>query len=111
MIRFDPAVDRAIIDSAKVMDGRITIHSQSRRTYQVPVQIDNTMKIMVVTISACSRKAFYSTHTNFSLTAFVSAVSFYKRYMNQYQLFVGSMPIPSTLFKGSVPVLCPVERL
>ena len=63
MIRADPAVDRGIIDSAKGTDGRIRIHTQSWRTYQVIVQVDDTMKNMVVPILVSSLKALYWFHS------------------------------------------------
>ena len=100
LIRVDPAVDRGIIDSAKGTDGRIRIHTQSWRTYQVTVLSAETSKNVVVPISVSSLKALYFAHTNPTPTEYNSASGFYKRYLNQYQLFIGSVAIPTT------PVIC-----
>ena len=100
LIRVDPAVDRGIIDSNKGTDGRIRIHTQTWRTYQVTVLAAETSKNVVVPVSVSSLKALYFTHTNPSPNGYGSASGFYKRFMNQYQLFVGSVAIPTT------PVIC-----
>jgi len=100
LIRVDPAVDRGIIDSNKGTDGRIRIHTQSWRTYQVTVLAAETSKNVVIPVSVSSLKALYFTHTNPSPNGYNAAAGFYKRFMNQYQLFVGSVAIPTS------PVIC-----
>ena len=97
LIRVDPAVDRGIIDSSKGTDGRIRIHTQSWRTYQVTVLAAETSKNVVVPISVSSLKALYFTHTNPNPTTFYqSTLGFYKRFLTQYQLFVGSVAVPTS---------------
>ena len=100
LIRVDPAVDRGIIDSNKGTDGRIRIHTQSWRTYQVTVLAAETSKNVVIPVSVSSLKALYFTHTNPSPNGYNAPSGFYKRFMSQYQLFVGSVAIPTT------PVIC-----
>ena len=100
LIRVDPAVDRGIIDSAKGTNGRIRIHTQSWRTYQVTVLPAETSKNVVVPISVSSLKALYFAHTNPTPNEYHSSSGFYKRFLNQYQLFIGSVAIPTT------PVIC-----
>jgi len=96
MIRVDPAVDRGIIDASRGTDGRIRIHSQSWRTYTVAVQKADTVRNIIVPISVSSLKALYFTHIPATTDGFVSASSGYKRYTQNYQLFVGSVAIPTT---------------
>ena len=96
MIRVDPAVDRGIIDASRGTDGRIRIHSQSWRTYSVTVQKSDTVRNIVVPISVSSLKALYFTHVTTAPDGFISASSAYKRYTTSYQLFVGSVAIPTT---------------
>ena len=96
MIRVDPAVDRGIIDASRGTDGRIRIHSQSWRTYTVTVQTADTVRNIIVPISVSSLKALYFTHVPSVTYGFVSASSAYKRYTQNYQLFVGSVAIPTT---------------
>ena len=96
MIRVDPAVDRGIIDASRGTDGRIRIHSQSWRTYSVSIQKSDTVRNIVVPISVSSLKALYFAHVTTSPDGYVSASSAYKRYTLSYQLFVGSVAIPTT---------------
>ena len=111
MIRVDPAVDRGIIDASKGTDGRIRIHTQSWRTYQVTVVASDTTKNVVVPVSLSSLKALYFTHTNPTPVAFNSASAFYKRFLNQYQLFVGSVAIPTSPVLVSGTFVEPIAEL
>ena len=96
MIRVDPAVDRGIIDASRGTDGRIRIHTQSWRNYTVAVQTSDTVRNIIVPISVSSLKALYFTHTCATPDGIISASSGFKRYTTSYQLFVGSVAIPTT---------------
>jgi len=96
MIRVDPAVDRGIIDASRGTDGRIRIHSQSWRTYTVTIQKTDTVRNIIVPISVSSLKALYFAHVPTTTEGFVSASSAYKWHTTNYQLFVGSVAIPTT---------------
>ena len=111
MIRVNPAVDRGIIDASKGTDGRIRIHTHSWRTYQVTVVASDTTKNVVVPVSLSSLKALYFTHTNPTPVAFNSASAFYKRFLNQYQLFVGSVAIPTSPVLVSGTFVKPIAEL
>ena len=72
------------------------IYTQSWKTYQMTVVASETTKNVVVPTALSSLKVLYFTHTNPTLVAFDSASAFYKCFLNQYQLFVGSIAIPTS---------------
>lgn len=96
MIRVDPAVDRGIINQWKGTDGRLRIHSQSWRTYSVTVVAPETTKNVVIPISVSSMKALFFTFSSPTPTQTMPASAFYHRNVIDYQVFIGSVAIPTT---------------
>ena len=60
------------------------------------IQKTDTVRNIIVTISVSSLKALYFAHVPTTMDGYVSASSAYKRYTTNYQLFVGSVAIPTT---------------
>ena len=96
MIRVDPAVDRGLIASSRGKDGRIRIPTQSWRTYTAPLQPTDTVLNRVIPISVSSLKALFFCFVNQNPSLNQSATACYARYLQSYQLFVGSIAIPTT---------------
>lgn len=102
-IRVDPAVDRGLISSSRGRDGRIRIGTQSWRTYTTSVIGTDRVKNIVIPIAVSSLKALFWMFVDPAPSNQMSASSCYTRSLKDYQLFIGSIAIPTTPVQAGAP--------
>jgi hypothetical protein len=96
MIRVDPQVDRGIIDSAKGPDGKIRINTQTWNTYQYTIAAADYFSNPVIPVAVSSLKSLFFTFSSVIPMLGHPFTGFFTRYLESYQLFVGTLPIPSS---------------
>lgn len=99
VVRVDPEVDRGIVSSSKGPDGKIRIHTQTWRTFSTTISADSTSLDYVIPINVSSLKSLFFTFLSQDIAVNYDYLSFYYRYLTDYQLFVDGNPIPASPVK------------